>query len=171
MEEVADDGLLLESRWFKLGAGSLLVIAFGNVPNCRGISAVRSIRLLISDGTDSALRILGNVRNDIRHEGASLVHLLWHFNLQCLHLTPNIMLLQHTWHVWESQDLVENLCVIARPMSLLLVCGELLCMATLSSRVGVTGIMYGAEAGMGPGVLADCGLGTESSGLFPQPLI
>lgn len=29
--------------------------------------------------------------------------------LQCLHLTPNIMLLQHTWHVWESQDLVENL--------------------------------------------------------------
>lgn len=29
--------------------------------------------------------------------------------LQCLHLTPNIMLLRHTWHVWESQDLVENL--------------------------------------------------------------
>ncbi|TNN80778.1 hypothetical protein EYF80_009012 [Liparis tanakae] len=27
----------------------------------------------------------------------------------CLHLTPNIMLLRHTWHVWESQDLVENL--------------------------------------------------------------
>lgn len=29
--------------------------------------------------------------------------------LQCLHLTPNIMLLRHTWHIWESQDLVENL--------------------------------------------------------------
>lgn len=84
-----------------------------------------------------------HVRNDIRHEGASLVHLLWHLNLwthgwwwwwrwdhntrstmivtvrgevifavsylQCLHFTPNIMLLWHTWHVWESHDLVENL--------------------------------------------------------------
>lgn len=29
--------------------------------------------------------------------------------LQCLHLTPNIMLLWHTWHIWDSQDLVENL--------------------------------------------------------------
>lgn len=121
----------------------------------------------MSDGTDSALRIIGDVRNDIRHEGASLVHLLWHFNLQCLHLTPNIMLLQHTWHVWDSHDLVENLCVIARPMSLLIVWGELLCMAMLSSRVG---LMYGAEAG--PGVRADSSgdLSAESSELFPKPL-
>lgn len=40
VEEVADDGLLLESSWFKVGGGSLLVIAFGKVPNCTGISAV-----------------------------------------------------------------------------------------------------------------------------------
>lgn len=40
VEEVADDGLLLESRWCKLGTGSLLVTAFGKVPNCRGISTV-----------------------------------------------------------------------------------------------------------------------------------
>lgn len=41
VDEVADDGLLLESRGFKLADGScLLVIAFGKVPNCSGISAV-----------------------------------------------------------------------------------------------------------------------------------
>lgn len=28
---------------------------------------------------------------------------------QCLHFTPNIMFFWHTWHVWDSQDLVENL--------------------------------------------------------------
>lgn len=72
------------------------------------------------------------MRKEIRQGGASLVHLLWHFNLkrkkseggggvgrsahtlppsylQCLHLTPNIMLLRHTWHVCDSHDLVENL--------------------------------------------------------------
>lgn len=40
VEEVAEDGLLLESSWCKLGAGSLLVTAFGRVQNCCGISAV-----------------------------------------------------------------------------------------------------------------------------------
>lgn len=40
VEEVAEDGLLLESSWFKVGGGSLLVIAFGKVPNCSGISTV-----------------------------------------------------------------------------------------------------------------------------------
>lgn len=73
---MADEGLLLESNWLILGGGSLFVIAFGNVPNCSGITAVWSIRLLMSDGTDSARRILGNVWNDIRHDGASFVHLL-----------------------------------------------------------------------------------------------
>lgn len=28
---------------------------------------------------------------------------------QCLHFTPNIMFFWHTWQVWDSQDLVENL--------------------------------------------------------------
>lgn len=89
------------------------------MPNC-GASAGRSTGLLISDGTDSVLRIFvteteqsRNVkgtkkkknhaffqglchlcaqsrewtehllgRNDIRQEGASFVHLLWHFNLR-----------------------------------------------------------------------------------------
>lgn len=44
---------------------------------------------------------------------------------------------------------------------------------SLSSRVGVAGFMYGAEAGTGPGVRADSSgeRSAESSGLFPQPLI
>lgn len=44
---------------------------------------------------------------------------------------------------------------------------------SLSSRVGVASIVYGAEAGTGPGVRAD-GSGDrsdESSGLLPQPLM
>lgn len=40
VEEVADDGLLLESSWVILGTGSLFVTAFGKVPNCSEISAV-----------------------------------------------------------------------------------------------------------------------------------
>lgn len=97
-----------------------------------GSTTARSILLLMSDGTDSALRICGNVRNDIRHVGASLVHLLWHFNLQCLHLTPNMTLLRHTWHVCESHDLVENLWVTVSPKSLLKACGDPLCFDELS---------------------------------------
>lgn len=95
------------------------MITLGKVPYCKGITVVWSIRLLMSDGTDSARRILGSaseiksfahihctynlkynidyskkmtkdtgcclrVRIDIRHNGASLVHLLWHFNLGIL---------------------------------------------------------------------------------------
>lgn len=83
------------------------------------------------------------------------------------------MLLQHTWHVWESQDLVENLWVTARPMSLLIVWGELLCIATLSRKTGAMGIVYGAEVGTGPGVRAESrgDLSADSSALVPQPLI
>lgn len=40
VEEVADDGLLLDSSWLILGTGSLLVSAFGKVPNCTETSAV-----------------------------------------------------------------------------------------------------------------------------------
>lgn len=42
----------------------------------------------------------------IKHKGGVIFTVTY---LQCLHLTPNIMLLRHTWHVCESQDLVENL--------------------------------------------------------------
>ena len=44
---------------------------------------------------------------------------------------------------------------------------------SLSRRVGVAGIIYGAEAGTGPGVRADSNgdRSAESSGPFPQPLI
>lgn len=44
---------------------------------------------------------------------------------------------------------------------------------SLSSRVGVAGIMYGAEAGTGPGVRADSSgeRSAESSGPLPQLLI
>lgn len=44
---------------------------------------------------------------------------------------------------------------------------------SLSSKMGATGIMYGAEAGTGPGVWADSrgDLRPESSGLIPEPLI
>lgn len=42
VDDVADDGLLLESTGVKTASGSLLV-AFGNVLNCNGISAVWSI--------------------------------------------------------------------------------------------------------------------------------
>lgn len=109
---------------------------------------------------------------------------------------------------------LTDLCVTDRPMSLLSVWGELLCMATsmekhyrvicqmrqwgnetesekhqktmgagiqasmcywdsLSSRLGLAGIVYGAEAGTGPGVWPDSSgdRNTESSRLFPQPLI
>lgn len=42
---------------------------------------------------------------------------------------------------------------------------------SLSSRVGLAGIMYGAEAGIGPGVRADKSgdRSAESSVLFPLP--
>lgn len=40
VEEVAEEGLLLESNWCILGGGSLLVRALGKVLNCGGISAV-----------------------------------------------------------------------------------------------------------------------------------
>lgn len=42
-------------------------------------------------------------------------------------------------------------------------------MVTLSRRLGVAGIMYGAEAGTGPGVRADSRgeRSAESSGLNP----
>lgn len=39
---------------------TLLLITLGKVPYCKGITAVWSIRLLMSDGTDSARRILGS---------------------------------------------------------------------------------------------------------------
>lgn len=44
---------------------------------------------------------------------------------------------------------------------------------SLSSKMGATGIMYGAEAGTGPGVWADGkgDLRPESSELIPEPLI
>lgn len=41
--------------------------------------------------------------------GVRSAHTLPPSYLQCLHLTPNIMLLRHTWHVCDSHDLVENL--------------------------------------------------------------
>lgn len=70
-------------------------MAFGSVPNC-GASDGRSTGLFISDGTDSVLRILAIGIKEILQDGASFVHLLWHFNRQCLHLTPNIMFFWHT---------------------------------------------------------------------------
>lgn len=44
---------------------------------------------------------------------------------------------------------------------------------SLSSMVGLAGIMYGAEAGTGPGVRADSSgeRSAKSLGLFPQPLM
>lgn len=90
VEEVVEDGLLLESNWFITGGCSFLVMALGSVPNC-GVSDCRSTGLLMSEGTDSVLLILAIGRKEILQEGASFVHLLWHFNRQCLHLTPNIM--------------------------------------------------------------------------------
>lgn len=44
---------------------------------------------------------------------------------------------------------------------------------SLSSMVGLAGIMYGAEAGTGPGVRADSSgeRSAKSSELFPQPLM
>lgn len=85
-------------------------MAFGSVPNC-GASGGLSTGLFISDGTDSVLRILATTREmdvvtmderkilvvsincrlkikqnslgikEILQDGASFVHLLWHFNL------------------------------------------------------------------------------------------
>lgn len=96
------------------GISTFFVIAFGSVPNC-GASGGRSTGLLMSEGTDSVLRIfvtethmkllekhvchdwcsyiwatnkidlLG--RKEILQDGASLVHLLWHFNLQVEKMT------------------------------------------------------------------------------------
>lgn len=43
--------------YWELRVFTFLVIAFGRVPNC-GASAGRSTGLLMSDGTDSVLRIL-----------------------------------------------------------------------------------------------------------------
>ena len=74
MEEVVEEGLLLESRWFIAGGCSFLVSALGRVPNCGSVGL--STGLLISEGTDSVLLILVMGRNDILQAGASLVHLL-----------------------------------------------------------------------------------------------
>lgn len=74
VEDVVEDGLLLESRWVIAGGCSFLVRALGRVPN--NGSAGLSTWLLISDGTDSVLLIFGKGRNDILHGGASFVHLL-----------------------------------------------------------------------------------------------
>lgn len=56
MEEVVEEGLLLESRWFIAGGCSFLVSALGRVPNCGSVGL--STGLLISEGTDSVLLIL-----------------------------------------------------------------------------------------------------------------
>lgn len=94
----------------------------------------------------------------MRRGGWGGAHTLPPSYLQCLHLTPNIMLLRQTWHVCDSHDLVENLggreerlkegagpggaatpsthlCVTARPMSLRGVWGELLWASAEETRV------------------------------------
>lgn len=50
-----------------------------------------------------------DVHLDVHADVHADVHLRPPTYLQCLHLTPNIMLRQHTSHVWDSHDLVENL--------------------------------------------------------------
>lgn len=121
VEDVVEDGLLLESR-FMAGGCSFFVRALGRVPKWG--SAARSTGLLISEGTDSVLRSLASGRKDILQAGASFVHLLWHFNLQCLHFTPNIMLFWHTLQTCDNHDFVENLCVTESPISLRTSCGD-----------------------------------------------
>lgn len=74
VDEVVEEGLLLESRWFIAGGCSFLVSALGRVPNWG--SEGLSTGLLISDGTDSVLLIFVMGRKDILQAGASLVHLL-----------------------------------------------------------------------------------------------
>lgn len=74
VEDVVEDGLLLESRWFMAGGCSFFVSALGRVPKWG--SAALSTGLLMSEGTDSVLRSLGSGRKEIRQAGASFVHLL-----------------------------------------------------------------------------------------------
>lgn len=74
VEDVVEDGLLLESRWFMARGCSFLVSALGRVPKWG--SAALSTGLLMSEGTDSVLRSLGSGRKDILQAGASFVHLL-----------------------------------------------------------------------------------------------
>lgn len=73
VEEVVDDGLLLESRWFMAGGCSFFVSALGRVPKWG--SAALSTGLLMSEGTDSVLRRVSG-RKEILQAGASFVHLL-----------------------------------------------------------------------------------------------
>lgn len=75
VEDVVDDGLLLESRWFMAGECSFFVSALGRVSKRR--SFFRSTGLLMSEGTDSVLQIfwIGGMK-EIRQAGASFVHLL-----------------------------------------------------------------------------------------------
>lgn len=51
-----------------------------------------------------------NIMSQKRFESVSVEYLAAEVTyLQCLHFTPKIMFFWHTWHVWESQDFVENL--------------------------------------------------------------